>query len=172
MTAMYSKLLLFLFFMVLPRVYDDRKPHPLHVSTTEIHFNPKTKSLEISCRIFTDDFEQILAKNYKTKIDLGRADLQKAMDVVVKKYMEAHLSYTINRKAVKANYLGFEQDHEATNVYLEIENSSEPQQVSVVNRILYDLFDDQMNILHVESKGTRRSTKTEYPLTRMELAFN
>lgn len=40
--------------------------HPFHVSTTEINHNAKDKSLEITCRIFTDDFEAILGKNYKT----------------------------------------------------------------------------------------------------------
>ena len=41
--------------------------HPFHVSTTEINQNAKDKILEISCRIFTDDFESILEKNYKTQ---------------------------------------------------------------------------------------------------------
>jgi len=145
--------------------------HPLHVSTTEIGFNPKTKSLEISCRIFTDDFEQILAKNYKTKIDLSRADMQKAMDVVVRKYMDTHLSFMVNGKGVKAGYIGFEIDHEATNVYLEIENIQALQNLTLHNSLLYDLFDDQMNILHVENRGSRKSAKTEYPAAQLKIAF-
>src|SRR6476661_2375693 len=35
-------------------------PHPFHVSTTEINHNATDKTLEISCRIFTDDFESCL----------------------------------------------------------------------------------------------------------------
>jgi len=145
--------------------------HPLHVSTTEINLNPKTRSLEISCRIFTDDFEDILAKNYKTKIDLSRADMHKAMDVVIAKYADSHLSFTVNGKVQKPVYVGYEIDHEATNVYLEMVNVNSLQNLSLYNTLLFDLFDDQMNILHVENNGQRKSTKTEYPNAKMTVAF-
>ena len=32
--------------------------HPFHVSVVEIEHNAEDKSLEISCKIFTDDFEK------------------------------------------------------------------------------------------------------------------
>ncbi|WP_051010163.1 DUF6702 family protein [Pedobacter agri] len=59
--------------------------HPLHVSTTEVSFNQKDKTLEISCRIFSDDFESILAKNYKQKTDLSNPAMKNAMDEMVEK---------------------------------------------------------------------------------------
>jgi hypothetical protein len=39
--------------------------HPFHVSVVEINYNATDKTLEISCKIFTDDFEKVLAQNYK-----------------------------------------------------------------------------------------------------------
>ncbi len=164
MLAIYSKLLLALLFYT--------PMHPLHVSTTEINFNAKEKSLEVSCRLFTDDFENILAKSYKAKTDLAKAALHKEMDALVKKYLAANLKYIVNGKSLTANYIGFEIDHEATNVYLEIENVSSLQSLSINNSILYDLFDDQLNILHVENKGLRKSARANYPSTRLEVTFN
>ena len=164
MLAIYSKLLLMLFFYT--------SMHPLHVSTTEMSFNSKEKSMEISCRIFTDDFERILAKKYATKTDLTKSEMHSTMDVLIKKYLEANLQFTINGKNVKASYIGFEIDHEATNVYLEIENISSLQSLNLNNTLLYDLFDDQMNILHIENKGQRKSARTNYPATRLAIAFN
>lgn len=128
--------------------------------------------MEISCRIFTDDFERILAKKYNTKTDLTKPEMHAAMDALIKKYLEANLQYTINGKHVKASYIGFEIDHEATNVYLEIENITTLQNLSLSNTLLYDLFDDQMNILHVENKGQRKSARTNYPAARLTVAFN
>ncbi|SFG61376.1 DUF6702 family protein [Pedobacter insulae] len=165
MSAIYSKLLLVVLWLATP-------VHPLHVSTTEINFNSKGKSLEISCRIFTDDFENILAKTFKTKTDLMKPEMHKEMDALVKKYLAANLKYQLNGKPVTANYLGFEIDHEATNVYLEIENVSSLQRLSLTNSIMYDLFDDQMNILHVEKMGIRKSARTEYPSTSLSVTFN
>lgn len=164
MLLIYSKLLLVLFFYM--------PMHPLHVSTTEMNFNPKEKSIEISCRIFTDDFESILAKTYRTKTDLTKPEMHTAMDALIKKYLDVHLQYTINGKNVKATYVGFEIDHEATNVYLEIENVTSLQSLSLTNTLLYDLFDDQMNILHVENKGLRKSARINYPATRLAVNFN
>ena len=163
MLTIYSKLLLALFFYT--------PMHPLHVSTTEMNFNLKEKSIEVSCRIYTDDFERILAKNYKIKTDLTKPEMHKTMDIFIKKYIDSHLQYVLNGKKVKANYIGFERDHEATNVYLEIENVLSVQSLSVTNSILYDLFDDQMNILHVENKGLRKSARTNYPSTQLEVNF-
>lgn len=170
MLAIYSKLLLSL--LSCTWLLWATPLHPLHVSTTEVSFNSKEKSLEISCRLFTDDFEHILAKNYKTKVDLTKAGMSKAMDLLVKKYMTSNLAYKVNGKTVTANYIGFEIDHEATNVYLEIENVSALQSLSLTNSLLYDLFDDQMNILHVEQGALRKSARTNYPSTNLSVTFN
>ena len=145
--------------------------HPLHVSTTEVNFNSKEKSLEISCRIFTDDFENILAKKFNTKTDLSKPSMQKAMDELIKKYIAAHLSFNVDGKIKKANYIGFEIDHEATNVYIEIVDVNSFKTLNVSNTLLYDLFDDQMNILHVENGGTRKSARTNYPTATLAVKF-
>ncbi|MCZ4242951.1 DUF6702 family protein [Pedobacter punctiformis] len=139
------------------------KKHPLHVSTTEVNFNAKDKTLEVSCRIFTDDFESILSKLYKQKTDLSKPAMKTAMDELVKKYLTSHLQLKTNGKAVAMSYVGFEIDHEATNIYLEVEKISSVKSIEIDNNILYDLFDDQMSIVHVVKNGNRKSTKILYP---------
>jgi hypothetical protein len=169
MAAIYSKLLLVL--LIFPSFLPTGDKHPLHVSTTEIAFNSKEKSLEISCRIFTDDFEAVLAKQFKTKVDLNKPAMHKVMDELIKKYMAANLKYKVNGKNLVANYVGFEKDNEATNVYLEIDNVSALENLSLTNSILYDLYDDQMNILHVEKSGTRKSVRANYPTANLSVIF-
>lgn len=137
-----------------------------------MNLNSKEKSIEISTRIFTDDFERILAKNYKTKTDLAKPELHKAMDVLIEKYFDTHIQIVLNGKSIKAKYIGFEIDQEATNVYFEIENVTSIKSINLTNSLLYDLFDDQMNILHVENKGIRKSARVNYPTTRLEVSFN
>lgn len=170
MTLFYSKLLL-AFFFFLPFGLKNSAKHPLHVSTTEISFNAKEKSLEVTCRIFTDDFENVLSQQYKAKTDLSKPAMHKAMDALIKKYMDRNLQYILNGKAAKANYVGFEKDNEATNVYLEIDNVNSLNTLTVNNSILYDLFDDQMSILHVEKGGVRKSTRTNYPNRELSVSF-
>ncbi len=61
------------------------KHHPLFISVTEIEHNAKEKSLEVSCKIFTDDFERTLRAAYKTKVDLLDAKLKPANNHLCKK---------------------------------------------------------------------------------------
>lgn len=139
------------------------KRHPLHVSTTETNFDRKGKTLEVTVKVFTDDFENILSKNYKQKTDLSSASLKTAMDILVKKYLFSHLKIAVDQKNVTLNYIGFEIDHETTNVYFEVENITDIKNVIVDNTILYDLFQDQMSINHVIKGDVRKSGKLLYP---------
>jgi hypothetical protein len=139
------------------------KKHPLHVSTTEVNFNAKDKTLEISCRIFSDDFESVLVKLYKQKTDLSNPSMKTAMDALVKKYLLSHVQIKANGKAVLLNYIGFEIDHEATNIYLEVEKIPQIKSVDVSSTVLYDLFNDQMSIVHIVKGQTRKSTQILYP---------
>ncbi len=170
MTAIYSKLLLIL--LVFPFFTNKEAKHPLHVSTTEVNFNSKSKSLEISCRIYTDDFETALIKQFKTKVDLSKHDMHKEMDELVKKYLNTHLQFVVNGKVVSANYIGFEKDDEATSAYLEIENVNALQKLTLNNSVLYDIFDDQMNIMHVRNGETRKSMRVNFPARELSVSFN
>ncbi len=137
--------------------------HPFHVSSTEINYNPKTNTLEVSCRMFTDDFELALAKTFNTKTDLTAPASHKAMDVLVKKYLLANLSFRTPSKTLALTYLGFEKDDEATIVYLESEPVQGLKKFETTNSVLYDQFDDQANIMHFIGYGKRKSSKIDYP---------
>jgi hypothetical protein len=145
--------------------------HPFHVSVIEINHNAADKTLEISCKIFTDDFEKALAKNYKTKVDLINPPVKAAMDSLVKKYLYSHLSIRANGKPVVFDYLGFENDHEAAYGYIEVPDVPSVSRVDISTSIMYDMFDDQMNIFHVIVNGSRKSTRLNYPDKETVLHF-
>ncbi len=141
--------------------------HPFHVSSTDINYNPKTNTLEVSCRIFTDDFELALAKAYKVKTDLSADSKHKAMDVLVKKYLLANMSFRTASKTLTLTYIGFEKDNEATIVYLETEPVQGLKKFETTNSVLYDQFDDQSNIMHFSGYGKRKSSKIDYPNSKI-----
>lgn len=150
--------------------WDSRTPyrgagglHPFHVSVIEINHNAADKTLEISCKIFTDDFEKVLAKNYKTRVDLINPPNKAAMDTLIKKYLYSHLSIRANGRPVVFDYLGFENDHEAAYGYIEVSDMTSVNKFDISTSIMYDLFDDQMNIFHVTVDGKRKSTRLNYP---------
>ncbi|MGB3005102.1 MAG: DUF6702 family protein [Chitinophagaceae bacterium] len=137
--------------------------HPFHVSVVEMEHNPSDKTLEISCKTFTDDFEVILADTYNAKVDLINPTNKPAMDSLVKKYIISHLSVKVNGQPVKFSYVGFEHEKEAVYGYLEVSNVVSVHKIDVSNSLMYDLFDDQVNIMHISVGGKRISTKLNYP---------
>jgi hypothetical protein len=148
-----------------------RSPHPFHVSTTEINHNAAEKTLEISCRIFTDDFESALVKQYNTKADFSNTSLKNSMDSLAKKYILLHLQLKAEGKPVTMTYLGFEKENEAVYVYLQADKVATVTKIEATNSILHNLYDDQINIMHVIVGGNRKSSKIDYPNTQAVFTF-
>ena len=145
--------------------------HPIHVSTTNIEYNGKDNKLEVICTIFTDDLEAALAKQYHAKTDLSKADMHAAMDALIKSYIAANLNIKTGDIPTKLNYLGFEINREATDVYLESDKIPAVKKVDVEVSLLHNLFDDQINIVHVIVNGVRKSEKLDYPDKKVEQVF-
>src|SRR5215217_7652052 len=83
--------------------------HPFFVSMTDINYNDKEKSLEISVRIFTDDLENALRKYHKDKIDILHPANQNTMNGYVKDYIQQHLQLNVNDKPVQLSFVGYEE---------------------------------------------------------------
>ncbi len=147
------------------RILSDHREevHPLHVSVTEINHNATDKTLEISCKLFTDDFERVLTQNYKTKVDLINPPDRPAMEKLVNDFIHKHLMVKADGKPVQFSYLGFEKDNDAIYTYLQVDNIGTVKKLEVINTILYELFTDQINLMHITVGGKRKSTKLDYP---------
>ncbi len=44
--------------------------HPYYMSVTEIEYKPAEKEVQVACKIFTDDLEEALKKEFAKKIDI------------------------------------------------------------------------------------------------------
>jgi hypothetical protein len=143
--------------------------HPLHLSSMDLNYNSRGGTIEITCRLFTDDLENALSKAYKVSTDLSSPARHKAMDELLKKYMTLHLQLKANGKRLNLNYLGFEKDKEAVLVFIESSPVKSLKKVEIKNSLLYDLFEDQTNIMHMHYNGKRKSYKLDYPNMNAEI---
>ena len=57
--------------------------HPIYVSVVEIEHNAFAKTLEISCKLFTDDFEKQLRNSYKVHVDLLDESISISAQIIV-----------------------------------------------------------------------------------------
>jgi hypothetical protein len=145
--------------------------HPFYISVSEMSLNAKTKSLEISCKMFAEDLEDVLKQNYKVPVDLSNTRMEVQDKKWMNDYILKHLSINIDAKTVAIKFIGFEKDSESVYCYFEVINVPAIQKISVNNTILQDYKQEQINIMHVIVNGTRKSTKLDYPSSQASFSF-
>ena len=154
----------FLLFTFLLTFLVSAKPiHPYHVGSVEINYNAKTKTFEISAKFFLDDLENSLNAKYNKTLHFGEEKSKAGLDQALENYFAEYFKLKSNNQFLKINYLGFEEDKESVNVYLESEATEMPKKVETAVSLLYSFFDDQMNIVHIIVNGERKSSKLNYP---------
>jgi hypothetical protein len=145
--------------------------HPFYVSVTEINHNATDKNLEISCKIFTDDFETALYKSSGVKVDLFNPKDKQGTDKIIAAYFKKHLVLKLDNKPVVLEFLGFERESEAVWSYLQVSNTAAPKKIDINNDLLYESFNEQIHLIHVSVRGSRKSTKLNYPDTASSFQF-
>lgn len=152
-------LLLPVFFMISSFV----EMHPYHVGSVEFNYNSKSGNYEVTGRFFLDDLENALKKKYGTATHFQEKGAEKKMDEILQKYCAEYIKLKSDNQFVKLQYLGYEEDSEAVNIYLESNKVKSPKKVEASVSMLYNLFDDQANIIHIIVQGKRKSSKLSYP---------
>lgn len=147
------------------------KAHPFFMSTTEIEFNNSEKRVEISCKIFSDDFEKTLRMHETQKIDLLNPGVKKTMNKVVENYLKNHLKININGKDKAMEFLGFEQEEETIISYLQISDIAVVNDIQLQNDLLYEYSSQQMNIVHVIVHKQRKSHRLMAPDKTLSFHF-
>lgn len=137
--------------------------HPIFVSVTEIEHNAAEKTLEVSCKIFTDDFERTLRQTYSGKVDLLQPADKAAMNKLVSEYVKKHLSLVVDGKPVNLEFLGYEQQEEGIESYYQVKNIPSLKKIDVTDNILYEYKKEQMSIIHVIVNGNRKSYRLNNP---------
>ncbi len=149
----------------------EKGAHPFYVSVLEVNHNREDKSLEISSKVFTEDLEEILRKNYKSSVDLANKSQEPANARLIQDYLSKHLSFLVDGKPVKMNYVGFEIDGESIYTYFELPGVPSLKKLDINNSILHDFKPEQINIMHITVNGSRKSYKLDFPKTQASFSF-
>lgn len=141
-------------------------PHPLYISVSELEYNPKDKTLEIGCKVFTDDFEKAMTKANGVLVDLYKPKDSATINKQVAAYLKQHFVIKVDGKPVALQYVGHEIEEQSTWSFFQVNNLDiSPKKVEINNNIFFELYNQQINIMHVAVGGNRKSTKLDYPAT-------
>jgi hypothetical protein len=145
--------------------------HPFYISVTEVNHNAKTKSLEISTKIFFDDLEKDIENESKTTFDIIKPTDKEKVNLLIAAYLKKHFQIKVNGKLTSMKYLGYQIQEDAAWCYLEINNVNKVGSIEINNNVLYNLHQEQINMINVIVNGIRQSTKLDNPESRVVFKF-
>ena len=147
-----------LFILILPLVAFT-VAHKFYVSVTNISYSEKDGALQITSRIFIDDFEQVLLERYGIEAHLATDSETALVDEYIERYLKTKFLMFVDGEQRKYKVLGKKYDNDIMICYLEIPeiHIEKIKSIAVQNELLTDLFDEQQNVVHFKIKGKKKS---------------
>ena len=130
--------------------------HAYHTSITELRYNAAKKQLELSVRLFTDDFERALSKGQTTTVRLTEAGSRPL--ALATTYLQRNLQVSTTAGApLQLQVLGMQAENDGYWVYCKVPLPGPTPGVKLRHAALLDVFSDQVNIVNVEAGAMKLS---------------
>lgn len=131
--------------------------HKFYMSIYQINYVPKKKMLQITSRIFIDDFNEVLEKKYHKKVYLGSEKETVDDESLMKKYLSEKMIFKVNGTMKPASYLSKEVEDNVLICYFRINEISKITKLEIENSALMELNSDQQNIIQANISGEKQS---------------
>ncbi|MEE9362868.1 MAG: DUF6702 family protein [Cellulophaga sp.] len=145
-------------FLVLP-LFAFTVAHKFYVSVTNINYSKEDKALQITSRIFIDDFEMVLQERYGIEANLGTKEEATIADEYIEKYLKSKFIFKIDGEYKTFTFIGKKYDNDIMICYLEL-SKVELEKIKTIefqNEILTDMYEEQQNIIHFKLNGKKKS---------------
>jgi hypothetical protein len=131
--------------------------HRFYTAIFQINFVPQKKMVQITTRIFMDDFNDALKNQYHKTTFLGTDNETEADVDLMKKYLAEKFRLTINGKFQPMNYLSKEIEDNVLVCYFKMNEVTKINSLTVENSILIEVHPEQQNIIQFNNNGTKSS---------------
>ncbi|GEM_PF-539321 len=132
--------------------------HPVHISVTSININCKKEIIEISFKVFSDDFQDVINNNFDSNLNIKDSlSINKNINNITS-YFNSNFKLKLNNNRTKdLTYIKFRSNYEATWFYYKIsttELNNKLSKLQITNLILTDLYPDQNNLVIIKNNNT------------------
>ena len=142
--AFYILILFFACVSLAPEAF----AHKYHTSVTRLEYNAEEHTAEITIQMFVEDLENILGKRARKPV---RLDGGKDAERIVFNYLQGAFELQSRAGKFDLQWVGMEMKGEMLWIYAMTKMPEGLSKVSVRNSLLFDLYDDQVNIVNVLS---------------------
>ncbi len=168
----YMRLLLFILALSVTPGLNSHEDHKFYVSITKVEYVEEQQSLQLITKIFIDDIEAALRERYGEDIHLASNKETEATTQLIERYVMQKMAVSVDGKELQLNYLGREYEVDVVKCYMEVENLSSMDRIEITNEVLFDMFEDQQNIIHVKMEKERKSVVLDKDHPSGVLNFN
>ena len=125
--------------------------HKFHESLAQLDYNAESRSVEMTFRLFADDLENALSKRSGKTFRLDRTPDAAAQTLA---YIKERFELKNGEGEIKPlTWVGMEAKVDTVWVYVEAQMAEGLKGAEVRNRIFFELFDDQVNRVHIRYDG-------------------
>lgn len=149
-------------------------PHEFHMTIIDIEYNPESKLLEISQKLFIDDLGRVLDPNDQLELDFESRSNDSPTDHLILEYIKKHFGIDLGAGELALRMVGkeLEDDHHTLYVYLEADARELPNSLKLRNSLFVEQFEDQQNMHHFLVKGGKQSVMLNRQRTEAEVKFD
>lgn len=130
--------------------------HEYYVSTTEVDYIKEKNLMQITIRIFIDDFEEIV-KQKNNNLKVAPDSNSKKINEILNQYIFEKFKISVNDQELIYEFIGKEYKSDMIQAYYEAEINNIIKNISFENYILFDYFKNQQNIIHYKNDKFRKS---------------
>ena len=135
--------------------------HKFHTSFTEASYNAEAGTLEVTLRTFPDDLEAAVRRR-ASRAPSAAKDRKKEFEERVAAYVaETFRVQTAGGEPVKISWVGMDAGVDSAWLYFEAQLPAGTDGLRLSNRLLFDLFDDQINLVNLKTKDRRTALRFE-----------
>jgi len=131
--------------------------HKYYISVTQVDYVQQKQSVQITTRIFIDDFEKVLQERYNEHVVLAGKEETKDVNKYIETYLKSKMRVRINDNDMNLIFIGKEYDIDIIQCYIEIQNVKQINSIEITNEVLFDLFEDQQNMIKTKINSKQKS---------------
>lgn len=131
--------------------------HKFYVSIFQLRHSAEKKRLEITTRIFLDDFNKVLSLRYHQTSHLGEENETSQDVALMNRYLSETFIVEINGQKKPMVFVSKELDNNVLVGYYKINEVPKIKSLKIQNAVLTEAFDDQQNMIQAEFNGKKQS---------------
>ena len=131
--------------------------HDVHLSKSEVNYDSKSHTVQVSIMLFLDDMEEALENRGAKDLKLYSSYEAPDAEEWIEDYLIEKLRFSANGQSISTTYIGREitEDFEGLWCYLEIPAINSDQSFAVTNEIFMEIFDDQKHVMVITKDHKR-----------------